>query len=168
MWRMGLLLHETHPEKILSIFIYVFNWLYLVQFFYFFSIYWSMSWYLCSVFDAISSSTDETLHEVSKYRVISGLYFPVFGLNTEIYFVNRRSTHSEILSMNSTANVFAFGDFDVHHNDSLTYSDGTDRLYLFYRGFLLIRKSWSSFLAQFLLAFLQIQKWCSFLLYRWW
>ena len=100
--------------------------------------------------------------------VISGLYFPVFGLNTEIYFVNRRSTHSEILSMNSIANVFAFGDFDVHHNDSLTYSDGTDRLYLFYRGFLLIRKSWSSFLAQFLLAFLQIQNWCSFLLNRWW
>ena len=25
---------------------------------------------------------------MSKYRVISGRYFPVFGLNTEIYFEN--------------------------------------------------------------------------------
>ena len=35
-----------------------------------------------------------------------------------------------ILSMNPSANVFVFGDFNVHHNDSLTYSDGTDRLYI--------------------------------------
>ena len=35
-----------------------------------------------------------------------------------------------ILSMNPSANMFVFGDFNVHHNDSLTYSDGTDRLYI--------------------------------------
>ena len=29
-----------------------------------------------------------TLWKVSKYGVFSGLYFPVFGLNTDIYFVN--------------------------------------------------------------------------------
>ena len=29
-----------------------------------------------------------TSWKVSKYRVFSGLYFPVFGLNTEIYSVN--------------------------------------------------------------------------------
>ena len=29
-----------------------------------------------------------TAQKVSKYGVISGLYFPVFGLNTEIYGVN--------------------------------------------------------------------------------
>ena len=29
-----------------------------------------------------------TVRKVSKYGVISGPYFPVFGLNTEIYFVN--------------------------------------------------------------------------------
>ena len=28
-------------------------------------------------------------HCVSKYGVFSGTYFPVFGLNTEIYSVNR-------------------------------------------------------------------------------
>ena len=33
MWRRGLLLHETHPWKILSILIYVFSWLYFVRFF---------------------------------------------------------------------------------------------------------------------------------------
>ena len=27
---------------------------------------------------------------MSKYRVISGPYFPVFGLNTEVYSVNLR------------------------------------------------------------------------------
>ena len=73
---------------------YVFNWLNFVQFFYFFSIYWSMSSCVCSVLDAVSSSIDE------------------------------------ILSMNSSANVFAFGDFNIHLNNSLTYSDGTDRLYI--------------------------------------
>ena len=29
-----------------------------------------------------------TLHEVSKYGVISGPYFPAFGLNTKSYFVS--------------------------------------------------------------------------------
>ena len=40
------------------------------------------------------------------------------------------SSIDEILSMNPSANVFVFGDFNVHHNNSLTYSDGTDRLYI--------------------------------------
>ena len=33
----------------------------------------------------------------------------------------------EILLTNSSANVFVFGNFNVHHKDSLTYSGGTDR-----------------------------------------
>ena len=33
----------------------------------------------------------DTTWKVSKYGVISGPYFPVFGLNTEIYEVNLRS-----------------------------------------------------------------------------
>ena len=28
----------------------------------------------------------DTVRKVSKYAVFSGLYLPVFGLNTEIYF----------------------------------------------------------------------------------
>ena len=33
----------------------------------------------------------------------------------------------EALSINPSANVFVFGDFNVHHKDWLTYSGGTDR-----------------------------------------
>ena len=34
----------------------------------------------------------------------------------------------KVLSINQSANVFVFGDFNVHHKDWLTYSGGTDRL----------------------------------------
>ena len=33
----------------------------------------------------------------------------------------------EVLSINPSANVFVFGDFNVHHKDWLTYSGGIDR-----------------------------------------
>ena len=56
---------------------------------YFFFFYRSPS-LLCTVFDSVSSNTDEVLY------------------------------------INPSANVFVFGDFNVHHKDWLTYSDGTD------------------------------------------
>ena len=37
------------------------------------------------------------------------------------------SNIDEVLSVNPSANVFVFGDFNVHHKDWLTYSSGTDR-----------------------------------------
>ena len=37
------------------------------------------------------------------------------------------SNVDEVLSINPSANVFVFGDFNVHHKDWLTYSGGTDR-----------------------------------------
>ena len=37
------------------------------------------------------------------------------------------SNIDEILSINPSANVFVFGDFNVHHKDWLTYSGGTDQ-----------------------------------------
>ena len=37
------------------------------------------------------------------------------------------SNIDELLLINPTANVFVFGDFNVHHKDWLTYSSGTDR-----------------------------------------
>ena len=37
------------------------------------------------------------------------------------------SNIDEVLSINSSANVFIFGDFNVHHKDWLTYSGGTDQ-----------------------------------------
>ena len=37
------------------------------------------------------------------------------------------SNIDEVFSINLSANVFVFGDFNVHHKDWLTYSGGTDR-----------------------------------------
>ena len=37
------------------------------------------------------------------------------------------SNIDEVFSINPSANVFVFGDFNVHDKDCLTYSDGTDR-----------------------------------------
>ena len=37
------------------------------------------------------------------------------------------SNIGEVLSINPSANVFVFRDFNVHHKDWLTYSSGTDR-----------------------------------------
>ena len=37
------------------------------------------------------------------------------------------SNIDEVLSISPSANVFVFGDFNVHHKDWLTYSGGTDR-----------------------------------------
>ena len=37
------------------------------------------------------------------------------------------SNRDEVLSINPSANVFVFGDFNVHHKDWLTYSGGTDQ-----------------------------------------
>ena len=37
------------------------------------------------------------------------------------------SNIDEVFSINPSANVFVFGDFNVHHKDWLTYSGGTDR-----------------------------------------
>ena len=38
------------------------------------------------------------------------------------------SNIDEVLSINLSANVFVFGDFNVHHKDWLTYSGGADQL----------------------------------------
>ena len=37
------------------------------------------------------------------------------------------SNIDEVLSINPSANVFVFGDFNIHHKNWLTYSGGTDR-----------------------------------------
>ena len=36
------------------------------------------------------------------------------------------SNIDEVLSINPSANIFVFGDFNVHHKDSFTFSSGTD------------------------------------------
>ena len=42
-------------------------------------------------------------------------------------FYSFSSNIDEVLPINSSANVFVFGDFNVHHKDWLIYSGRTDR-----------------------------------------
>ena len=42
------------------------------------------------------------------------------------------SNIDEVISINPSANVFVFGDFNVHRKDWLAYTGGTDRSELFY------------------------------------
>ena len=42
-------------------------------------------------------------------------------------FYSISSNIDEVLSINPSANVFLFGDFDIYHKDWLSYSGGTDR-----------------------------------------
>ena len=44
-----------------------------------------------------------------------------------MFFHSISSNIDEVLSINPSANVFVFGDFNVHYKDWLTYSGGTDR-----------------------------------------
>ena len=43
-------------------------------------------------------------------------------------FYSTSSNIDNVLSINPPANVFVFGDFNVHHKDWLTYSGGTDKI----------------------------------------
>ena len=63
------------------------------------------------------------LHSVSYffflYRLASSLLCTVFD--------SISSNIDQVLSINPSANVFVFGDLNVHHKDWLTHSGGTDR-----------------------------------------
>ena len=43
------------------------------------------------------------------------------------FFYSSSSNTDEILSINSSANVLVFGDFNIYYEDWLSYSGGTDR-----------------------------------------
>ena len=63
------------------------------------------------------------LHSVSYFFVL--YRSPSSALCTVFYSIS--SNIDEVLSINPSANVFVFGDFNIHHKDWLTYSSGTDR-----------------------------------------
>ena len=65
-------------------------------------------WYV-GYLQCCKASGNGSLREVTKHGVISGPYFPVFGLNTEIYFVNLRiqSEYRKIRTRNNSV----FGHF---------------------------------------------------------
>ena len=63
------------------------------------------------------------LHSVSYFFFL--YQSPSSALCTVFYSIS--SNIDEVLSINPSANVFVFGDFNVHHKDWLTYSGGIDR-----------------------------------------
>ena len=62
------------------------------------------------------------LHSVSYFFLYRS---PSLLLCTVFDFIS--SNIDEVLSMNPSANVFVFGNFNVHHKNWLTYSGGNDR-----------------------------------------
>ena len=63
------------------------------------------------------------LHSVSYFF----FYYQSPSLPLCTVFDSISSNIHEVLSINPSANVLVFGDFNVHHKDWLTYSGGTDR-----------------------------------------
>ena len=63
------------------------------------------------------------LHSVSYFFFL----YRSPSLSLCMVFDSISSNIDEVLSINRSANVFVFGDFNVHHKDWLTYSGGTDR-----------------------------------------
>ena len=63
------------------------------------------------------------LHSVSYFFFL--YQSPSLSLCT--VFDSISSNIDEVLSTNLSANLFVFGDFNIHHKDWLTYSGGTDR-----------------------------------------
>ena len=57
------------------------------------------------------------------------LFFLYRSLSSSLctVFDSISSQIDEVLSINLSANVFVFGDFNIHHKDWLTYSGRTDR-----------------------------------------
>ena len=63
------------------------------------------------------------LHSVSYFFFL----YQSPSLSLCMVFDSISSNIDEVLSINPSANVFVFGDFNVHHKDWLTYSGGTDQ-----------------------------------------
>ena len=79
---------------------------------------------------SLENSADSYLcFQLALLHAVSYLFFlyrsPSSSLCT--VFDSISSNIDEVLSINPSANVFVFGDFNVHHKDWLTYSGGTDR-----------------------------------------
>ena len=79
---------------------------------------------------SLENSTDSYLcFRLALLHSVSYLFFlyrsPTPALCT--VFDSISSNIDEVLSINPSANIFVFGDFNVHLKDGLTYSGGTDR-----------------------------------------
>ena len=66
------------------------------------------------------------LHSVSIFLLLFFLYRSSSSSLCTV-FDSVSSNIDKVFSINPSANVFVFGDFNVHHKDWLTFSGGTDR-----------------------------------------
>ena len=79
---------------------------------------------------SLENSADSYLYfRLALLHSVSYFFFLYRSPSSSLYtvFDSVSSNIDEVLSINSYANVFVFGDFNVHHKDWLTYSGGTDR-----------------------------------------
>ena len=87
-------------------------------------------WLLFAPNSSLENSTDSYLRfRLALLHLVSYFFFlyrsPSSSLCT--VFDSISSNRDEVLSINPSAYVFAFGDFNMHHRDCLSYSGGTDR-----------------------------------------
>ena len=79
---------------------------------------------------SLENSADSYLYfQLALLHSVSYFFFlyrsPSSALGTVFYSIS--SNIDEVPSINPSANVFVFRDFNVHHKDWLTYSSGTDQ-----------------------------------------
>ena len=78
---------------------------------------------------SLENSADYICFRLALLHSVSYFFFlyqsPSSSLCTS--FDSISSNIDEFVSINQSANVFVFGDFNVHHKDWLTYFGGTDR-----------------------------------------
>ena len=94
------------------------------------------------------------LHSVSYF------FFPYLSPSSSLctFFYSISSNIDEFLLINSSANVFVFGEFNVHHNNWLTYFGGSEDLVNSVAIFLSQMTSfrWLTFLLRSLTIFLSV------------
>ena len=79
---------------------------------------------------SLENSADSYLSlQLALHHSLSYFFFLYGSPSSSLWtvFDSISSNIDEVLSINLSANVFVFGDFNVHHKDWLTYSGGTDR-----------------------------------------
>ena len=74
---------------------------------------------------SLENPADSDLHfRLALFHLVPHFFFlywsPPLSLFTVFYSIS--SNIDEVLSINTFANVFVFGDFNIHHRDWLTYS----------------------------------------------
>ena len=88
----------------------------------FFWIFFTISYVFDTIFAMDIPHLFSLLHSV--------LFFPLYqppSLSLCMVFDSISSNMDEVLSINPSANLFIFGDFNAHHKDWLVYSGGADR-----------------------------------------